>query len=120
MSMLNPYLGNISVEEFSRWCRNPEFVEFLLTVDDVELDLYLAREQAKNVLLDIVGGDFADAKKASVQLKAAQILLDREKDSGIKNLSQKIQVSGGAGYKVLEKKPVAELQEELRRLQESN
>ena len=78
LGMLHPYLGDVDVARFSAWCNNPDFVEYLLSPDEVELDLYEAREDAKNMVIDVVRGNFTDSKKAAVQLKAAEMLLNRE------------------------------------------
>lgn len=115
IDMLLPYIGAISPREFNIWTRDPAFIEYLISPDEVDLELHLARSKAKDVLLEALDGDFSDPKIMALRLKAAEYLLERDATRSVKNVTQKLQIGGNMRH--LEKKTVVELQEELTQLE---
>jgi len=119
---LRGYLYPISVEEVLEWHINNRVFWFWLTIANEQVTkLFSMKAQAVQTISNILNGDLPDAKLASVQLKAAQLLLELKESPTRSVTKNTMNITGSSSLpKSLKKKSLVELQEELKRLDTKN
>jgi hypothetical protein len=128
LDTLREHLGDDTIDIVMAWCkREPEFLEWLVSPDEFDLELYKARRKAVSVVtetldLDVVDQEGkTDAKLAALRYKAAQDILSKDpmgqqKSTTNYNYNNKVSVVKRQPPKVLASKTVDQLEAQFQKL----
>jgi hypothetical protein len=90
------YVGQISDDEFKSWLSSPGFWQWFISDDAVEVRLHSLRERAVKVFeevlnMDTITSDGAeDVRLRGLQVRAAEAILNKDKQLKIENKSIKV------------------------------
>ncbi len=121
VEQLEAYLYPVTSSEVMRWHLDSKIFWFWFTLQNEQATaLHNMKRRAVQVFNDILDNQIPDAKLASVQLKAAQMLLNITDKPTTTVTQNTMNISRDDVPRSLKKKSTVELQEELKRLEMKN
>lgn len=123
------YIGQMKEPEFAGWVENPIFWAWFITDDDVDADIYQAKQKASALLLDVLEMDdvnpetgMKDMKVVGMKLRVAESILNRNKTIKVENktLNVKNVFNGSKVPKQLASADVVTLEQRLAKIKENS